>query len=167
MRGITAVTIALVVAGFVTVLEEGPLLLEDPQATAVITPAMAGSWTGDAQIAVSWTRRRTLSVHLNIQQDGSVTGTVGDATLQHGRLEANRGSLGRVLHVKTDWIVRAALSGNIINAEGICRDEVILPLNWIADHFDGGVNTSGSHFGGSNAMVAAKDLRLDRVDRRP
>src|SRR5262245_12103714 len=167
MRAITAVAIALVVATFVTALEEGPLLLEDPQAAAVITPAMAGTWAGDARIAVSWTSRRTLPVRLEILQNGCVTGTVGDATLEEGRLEANRGSLGRALHVKTDWIVRGALTGNVIDAEGIRRDGVMLPLNWIAGHFEGGVNTSGSHFGGKDSMwLAATDLRLDRDDRR-
>src|SRR5262249_44466142 len=127
--------------------------------------AMAGSWSGDAQIVVSWTRTRALAVHLDILQDGRVTGTIGDARLHHGRLEANRGSLGRALHLKTDWIVRATLNGNIIDAEGIHRDGVMLPLDWIDGHFEGGVNTTGSHFGGKDSMwLAARDLHLDRLD---
>jgi hypothetical protein len=167
MRGSTAVVIALVVAVFITAMEEGSLLLEDPQATAIITPAMSGCWTGEAEIVVNWTRARVLPVRIEVLQDGRVSGRVGDATLQHGRLEANRGALGRALHVKTDWIVRAALSGNIIDADGIRREDVMMPLNWVGDHFEGGVNTSGSHFGGKDSMwLAARDLRLARADVR-
>jgi len=163
MRAITAVTIALVVAMFVTALEEGPLLLEDPQAAAVITPAMAGAWAGDAEIAVSWTTARRLAVRLAVLQDGRVTGEIGDATLEHGRLEANRGALGRALHLKTDWIVRGSLRGNLIDAERIHRDEVMLPLNWTDGRYEGGVNTSGSHFGGKDSMwLAAAHLHLGR-----
>jgi hypothetical protein len=124
---------------------------------------MVGAWRGDAQIFVNWTAQRTLPVRITIGADGSVTGTIGDATLRSGRFEANRNSIERALNIKTDWIVVGALEGDVIKAEGIHRDSVKVPLDWIDGHFEGGVNTSGSHFGGKQSMwLAAGHLRLER-----
>ncbi|HTM26048.1 MAG TPA: hypothetical protein VL225_12705 [Vicinamibacterales bacterium] len=125
--------------------------------------AMAGNWAGDADIFVNWTAQRALPVKLSIAADGTVSGTIGDALLRNGRLQRNRTALGRALHVKTDWIVIADLDGDVIKAESIRRESVKVPLNWVDDHFEGGVNTSGSEFGGKTSMwLAAGRLRLDR-----
>lgn len=129
------------------------------------TPAaMTGTWAGDAQIFVNWTVQRTLPVRLAMASDNRVSGTVGDASLRNGRLERNRTAIGRALHVKTDWIVRGDLEGDVIRAEGIRRESVSIPLDWIDDHFQGAVNTSGGQFGGKKSMwLAAGRLRLDRA----
>jgi hypothetical protein len=128
-----------------------------------LPPDMAGSWSGDAEIFVNWTAQRTLPVRLVIAPDARVTGTIGDATLRSGRLEPNRTAIGRVLHVKTDWIVRGDLDGDVIKPEGIHRERVTLPLDWVDGHFEGAVHTSGSHFGGKQSMwLAAGRLRLSR-----
>lgn len=127
--------------------------------------AMTGAWAGEARIAVNWTTKKSLRVRLAITPDGRVTGTVGDAVLRDGRFAANRTAIGRALHVKTDWIVRGTLDGDVIKAEGIRRESVMIPLDWIDEHFEGGVNTSGSHLGGKDSMwLAAQALRLDRVE---
>lgn len=134
----------------------------------LVAPAMTGAWSGTARIAVNWTIQRTLDVRLTIAPDGQVTGTVGDATLRQGRFQANRGAIGRALSLKTDWIVVGDLEGDVIKAEGIRRAGVMIPLNFVSDHFEGGVNTSGSHFGGKDSMwLAAARLRLERPKPRP
>lgn len=125
--------------------------------------AMVGTWSGDSRICVNWTVQRILPVRLTIAADGSVTGTIGDAALRSGRLQVNRNSLERALHWKTDWIVVGHLDGDVIKAEGIHRAGVKVPLDWVDDHFQGGVNTSGGMFGGKQSMwLAAQDLRLER-----
>jgi hypothetical protein len=135
--------------------------------TTVTLAEMAGTWAGEAHIVVNWTTEKSLRVRLAIAPDGRVTGTIGDAVLRDGRFGANRTAIGRALHIKTDWIVRGALDGDVIKAEGIRRDGAMIPLNWIDDHFQGGVNTTGSHFGGKDSMwLAAQGLRLDRVKVR-
>ena len=103
LRAITAGVIGLVVA--VLLVSGG----SDRQsaAAAQVAPAMAGVWSGDARIVVNWTQARRLPVRVTIQPDGSVTGTIGDAALRDGRFEPNRTAIGRALHVKTDWIIRA------------------------------------------------------------
>src|SRR5262245_14817657 len=124
VRAITAGAIAFVVAICVAVLGVGRLTWDTPQAAGLIEPAMGGAWAGDAQIVVNWTTERSLRVRLDIAPDGTVSGTVGDATLRNGRLERNRTAIGRALRVKTDWIVRGSLDGHIIRTEGIRRDGV-------------------------------------------
>ena len=163
IRGITAGLIALFVAMAVVFVARADRRAPDG-APGLPLPAMAGSWSGEARIVVNWTTEKTLRVKLNIAPDGRVTGTIGDAVLRDGSLESNRTAIGRALHIKTDWIVRGALDGDVVKTEGIRREGVMVPLNWVDDHFEGGVNTSGSHFGGKDTMsLAARDLRLDRV----
>ena len=162
MRAITAGVVAF---GLAAVLAGtgAHRFLPDPQAAAASRPRMDGRWSGEARIAVNWTAQRTLKVHLTIAPDGRVTGTVGDASLRNGRLERNRTAIGRALHVKTDWIIRGDLDGAVIKAEGVQRESVTLPLDWIDDHFEGAVHTSGRHLGGKSSMwLAAFDLRLVR-----
>jgi hypothetical protein len=138
-------------------------ILEAVAAPHPFSSDMTGAWAGDAQIFVNWTAQRSLAVRLTITADGAVTGTVGDATLRNGRFESNRNALERAAHIKTDWIVRGDLDGNVITADGIRRASVMVPLDWIDGHFEGGVNTSGSHFGGKDSMwLAAGHLRLLR-----
>ena len=130
-------------------------------------PDMAGAWAGEAEIFVNWTAQRSLPVKLSIAADGRVAGTVGDATLRNGRFESNRNAIERAIHLKTDWIVKGDLDGDVIKAEKIHRTSVSVPLNWIDGHFEGGVNTSGSHFGGKESMwLAAGRLRLERTVAR-
>lgn len=166
IRAITAGVVAFGVASLLVWGGAGRWLPET-QAAALRSPQMAGAWSGEARIAVNWTTQRTLPVNLTIDQDSRVSGTIGDAVLRNGRLDRNRTAIGRALNLKTDWIVRGDLEGTVIKAEGVRRDAVTLPLNWIEDHFEGAVHTSGSHFGGKETMwIAAFDLRLARVKVR-
>lgn len=130
----------------------------------VATPVMVGRWKGEAQIAVDWTKARTLVVDIRIASDDRVTGTVGDATLVDGRLMRNRGPIARALGWSRDYIIAGALEGPVIAAEGVKRDGVKMPLNWIEGRFEGGVSTSGTKLGDAKSMVlAAEKLVLHRV----
>ncbi|SRR6266542_1100242 len=161
MRWLSAVVAGFVAVAIVVVTRiDGERAFETPES---ISPAMTGTWTGSARIVVNWTEQKTLPIRVTIAPDGTVAGTVGDATLREARLQRNRTALGRTLHVKTDWIISGKLQGAIIQPEAIQRDSVKLPLNWMDDHYEGSVNTSGSEFGGKKSMwLAAQQLRLDR-----
>src|SRR5687768_3357988 len=125
--------------------------------------SMAGVWCGSARIVVNWTVEKRLGVRLAIAPSGDVTGQVGDAELVGGRLKANRGTVGRMLNIKTDYIVAGQLKGPIIAAERITRSRVKMPLNWTGSEFQGGVGTDGSAFGGKERMVfTAQRLVLRR-----
>ena len=130
---------------------------------AVVTPPMVGHWEGSARIIVIWCKQEQLPVVLDIQADGTVTGTVGDAQLSGGRLLRNRGWLGRKLHLATDYIVRGDLNGPGVAAESITRSGVSMPLHFTDGTFTGSVHTSGSKFGGREAMIlSASGLKLTR-----
>lgn len=130
-------------------------------AGSIVTPAMAGHWEGSARIIVSWCRQKQLPIKVDINADGSVTGTVGDAKLTNGHFQANRGWLGRKLNLATDFIVSGSLEGALVAAEGISRARVMIPLNFSEGSFKGGVNTSGTLFGGKEKMpFSAADLTL-------
>jgi hypothetical protein len=125
--------------------------------------SMTGVWCGSANVVVSWTAQKKLGVRLVLPSSGEITGNVGDARLSGGRLEANRGSVGRMLNIKTDYIVVGKLEGPIIAAEGITRRTVKMPLNWTGSEFRGGIHTDGWQFGGKDHMIlSASELVLRR-----
>jgi hypothetical protein len=127
----------------------------------VLTPAQVGHWEGNARIIMTWCQQTNLPVKLDIQADGSVVGTVGDAKLKEGRFLKNRGWLGRKLNIETDYIITGNLDGAIVAAEGIIRARVMMPFNFDGGLIKGGVATSGSWFGGKAGMVlTAQSLKL-------
>ncbi len=128
----------------------------------VVTPPMVGHWEGNARIVVSWCQQTNLPVKVDIHADGSVTGAVGDAKLAAGRFQKNRGWLGHKYNLyATDYIIVGNLDGALVAAEGITRQRVMMPLNFKGSAFIGGVNTSGSAFGGKEKMwLAARSLKL-------
>jgi hypothetical protein len=114
-----------------------------------IPDGVVGSWTGTADIVVSWTIQKKLNVHLVIDLGGRVTGSVGDAALVEGRVKRNRGALLRALNWKTDYIVVGRLDGPVIAAERIERAAVSIPFNLLDGNIRGGIHTTGTKFGGS------------------
>jgi hypothetical protein len=141
-----------------------------PRVASPVDSAMLGSWCGSARINVNWTVRRTLEVEVAIAADGRVQGTVGDASLVDAAFRSNRNAAERAIRVKTDWIIEGKLVGDIVAAEHVRRTDVSIPLNWApADsggELRGGVNTSGTPFGGAGSMVlAASRLVLTRCSR--
>ncbi len=129
----------------------------------VVTPAMAGHWEGNARIIVSWCSQTNLSVKVDIHTDGTVTGAVGDAKLKDGRFQRNRGWLLRKLNWATDYLIMGGLDGPIVKAEDVTRSKVMMPLNFNDGTFEGGVNTSGTLFGGKAHMpFTASGLHLAR-----
>jgi hypothetical protein len=125
--------------------------------------SMAGVWCGSARIVVDWTVQKNLGLRLTIDRSGNVTGQVGDAELTSGRVKANRGPVGRMLNMRTDYIIVGKLRGPIIAAESVSRSEVKIPVNWTGSEFRGAVHTDGSSFGGKGRMVlSASQLVLRR-----
>lgn len=130
---------------------------------SVLTPAQVGDWEGNGRIIMTWCQQTNLLVKLDIQANGSVTGSVGDARLTKGRFLKNRGWLGRKLDIETDYIITGNLDGAIVAAEGITRSRVMMPFNFDGGLIKGGVATSGTWFGGKNHMIlTARSLKLAR-----
>ena len=121
-------------------------------------PALVGHWEGNGRIIVSWCRQKNLTTKVDIHPDGSVTGTVGDATLTEGRFLKNRGWLGRTLNLETDYIITGNLDGAIVAAEGIRRQRVMMPCN-----FDGGVIKGDVDTDGSLCVFSSEKTRKEKM----
>lgn len=139
------------------------VVLSGVVAAQAALPEMCGRWKGNADIFVNWTKARTLPVEIVIAADDRVTGKIGDATIVNGRFRPNRGWLGRVLRIKTDWIIDGRLDGPIIAAEKIVRGELMMPLNWKGSSFEGGIATSGSKLDDRDTMALAARVILRRA----
>ena len=125
--------------------------------------SMTGVWCGSARIVVDWAVEKKLGVRLEIPPSGVVRGQVGDARLVDGRLETNRGPVGRMLNIQTDYIIVGKLEGPMIAAERITRPGVRIPLNWTGSEFRGSVHSKGWKVGGKEHMaLTASDLVLRR-----
>ena len=127
--------------------------------------AVVGSWSGQAPITVSWTVQRTLTVRLDIEDDGSVTGAIGDARLLDGRIyPENR--VVRAIGLARQYAIEGKLNGCLIRAEGVLRDRVHLSLDRSEQTLTGDLRTSGSYEGRpSDLILTAKGIVLRRVER--
>jgi hypothetical protein len=137
-----------------------------PAPTTQTASSLAGRWTGSANIAVNWTRQKQLPVQLEIAADGSLSGTVGDASLVNAKLSPSRGSLQRSLGWGRDYRIHGQLKGDLIKAETIRRDAVDIVFDQLDENtLVGGLTSSGTDFGGKESMkLAAGNMKLIRAD---
>jgi hypothetical protein len=127
---------------------------------------LAGRWTGNSQIVVQWATQKRLPLDLTIAPDGAVAGTVGDARLIDGRIAPSRNNFERTLGWGRDWRIDGKLDGDLIPAEQIRRDAITILFDESAGDgaLVGGVNSSGSKFGGKEHMIlTAQKMKLQRT----
>jgi hypothetical protein len=119
-------------------------------------PPMIGTWQGNAEIRVNWTRASALPIRLTITRDDRVTGVVGEAKLVDAMLlkDPEQGM---------SYSIEANLIGSIIRKENIWRTSVKIKLDWRDDHFVGDLQTSGWKVGGTErkALLASFTLRRE------
>ena len=72
---------------------------------------------------------QNVEVVLDISADGSVTGRVGGAELSECVVEANRGWFGRLLHIKTDFIIRGKVVGPVATGSDSGTHLINAPFN--------------------------------------
>jgi len=98
---------------------------------------LAGQWRGKSCFTgISYEEathqkvpRQDVETVLNISPDGTVTGRVGGAELSNGRVAANRGWLGRMLSVKTDFIIRGQVVGAVVPGSESGTHAINAPFN--------------------------------------
>lgn len=71
------------------------------------------------------------TISLNIDNNGSVTGMVGEATFEECNVIQNRGWVARQLNIKTDFLIRGMLKGNIFDKDTITIKEITFPFNMV------------------------------------
>lgn len=115
--------------------------LAQPLTTA--PPELIGHWHGEGEISIPVLfdpseaptfpdlEKVPITIDLVIQEDATVTGTVGGATLQDAILASNRGDLGRSLNMATDWLVQSGtLEGAIVpDQDTTATKDFSLPFN--------------------------------------
>jgi hypothetical protein len=129
-----------------------------------LTDSMIWQWEGTGKIIVTWCEQDSLPVDIWIDENGIVTGKVGDAEITAGILRLN-GVILRMLG-NSRYIIDLELSGPLVEEEQITRSGGKLLLDFENDAFSGGFHSSGSKFGGKEKMVmTVVNLKLKkRID---
>ena len=141
------------------------VLARAPLAAQHADSALVGSWKGQAPITVPWTVQRTLAVRLDIHEDGSVTGTIGDAQLRDGWI-FSESRVVRALQLARQYAIEGSLIGCLIRSEGVLRARVHLSFDRSGDSLTGDLRTSGSYEGKpSDLILTAKGFVLQRAER--
>jgi hypothetical protein len=82
-----------------------------------------------------------------------------------GVFEKNRGFIGKLLHIKTDYIFKGGLDGNIVSAESIRREGFMGPCNINESGLRGTIHSSGWKIGGKSKMKLSADFLLIKQNR--
>ncbi|MBI5631231.1 MAG: hypothetical protein HY921_10160 [Elusimicrobia bacterium] len=139
-----------------------------PAAFAEVPVDMVGSWKGSANIIVAWCKQKELPIEIEISLDGNVSGRIGEAVVENGRVSMNNRILVWLGNPKN--VISADLKGAVIGAEGIVRKSIQLLVNLSDQRLVGGFHTSGSKFGGKDAMMMSGSeliLLRQREDSHP
>lgn len=139
--------ILLLAAGFVALLlavvalEVG--LTPPPFAPSVpAASGLSGGWRGAVRIWLQGREELSLPVHLEIRGDGALTGLIGQARVE-GRLEWNRSWLGRMLNVRTDYIMVGQIWGLSAATQSNAPEKFSAPLTLEGSYFKGSLFLSG------------------------
>jgi hypothetical protein len=133
-----------------------------PLRAQLIDSAVAGRWTGRAELTVPWTVARSLAVQLDIQPDGSVSGALGDALLVDARIYADS-RVARALGLGRSLAIEGRLAGAIIRAEDVRRERFYLTLDRVLERMVGELQTSGLFDGPVSGRVITARVGLARV----
>ena len=139
--------------------------LEAGSEPSKIPAEFVGHWKGQSKIIVNWTKQQWLDIDIDIKQDGTVTGQVGDSQLKNGVFKL-RDWLTRTFNPKSIWMVRGDLIGPVIKNENIQREYINLLFHTIgADgKITGGFHTSGSKIGNKETMImSGREMVLEKV----
>ena len=74
---------------------------------------------------------------LHISADGKVTGQVGGAELSDCVVDANRGWFGRLLNIKTDFIIRGKIIGAVAIGSESGTNTINAPFNLLDSRIKG------------------------------
>lgn len=110
---------------------------------ARVPAGVVGTWEGRAEVRSPSLPPEGLLVHLAIAQDRSVTGKVGDATIRDGRFRENRGAIGRMLRLGTEYVIEGTLQGPLVTKDLLARQRVRMPVDIVGGEIRGDLNATG------------------------
>jgi hypothetical protein len=112
------------------------------------SPELTGKWQGKSEVFAAFKKGEypshvpadSILLVLKINPDGLVEGQVGEAKLVNCRIEKNRGWFGRMLHIKTDFIITdGKISGKIAAGDMETERSFTLPFNIVNGELTGSV----------------------------
>jgi hypothetical protein len=113
-----------------------------------IPPELVGAWTDSTEVFAEFKKGEYPSTYpedwlrLDIQifADGRLEGRVGQAILVGCRLKKNRGALGRMLNIRTDYIIRGGvLQGRLTPNDAEIKRSFTIPFNNVDGTLKGGL----------------------------
>lgn len=115
-----------------------------------------GKWTGESTLEED----ATVFIELNINPDGSVNGTVGNAIFENGTIRKNRNSIGAKLGINSDYIIVDGMLKGRITEEGETLDIMVsIPFDFVGGVIDGGINLK-KPFSYPDPIVPKIDLKF-------
>lgn len=126
-----------------------PLLLagaappEESPAPRALAAGIVGTWEGHAAVRSPSVPPAGIPVTLTIAADLRVTGTVGDAVLKEGRFRENRGPVGRLFRLGTEFMIEGTLEGPLVGKDGVVRQRVRMPVDMVGEELRGDLNATG------------------------
>src|SRR6185369_15763160 len=114
--------------------------------TTVPDPRLMGQWRGTGhfnginynEAAQKKVAGQNIEIVL-ILTNGTVTGRIGGAEFNQCRATANRGWLGRLLHIKTDFVIHGEIVGAITPDSELGTHSISAPFNLVDNHVTGTV----------------------------
>jgi len=97
-------------------------------ADAFPPPDLIGTWEGTSSYSRHGAHESTI-VSVTIMPDGKVEGSAGGARFTQCTAQKNRGWLGKILNIKTDYIIRGYLEGPVAKDDAGGLREIAIPFN--------------------------------------
>lgn len=127
------------------------------------TPEMIGTWIGLGRVTIpnEYLDQREIPFGIYIDENGTVTGTVGDASIHKTKLQ--RTSWWYRLFTKSEYKTVFNLYGNIVNRESFRRDGGTLVFNGFEDdELICSFTSTGTHVSSTNLALSVVEIRLRR-----
>lgn len=110
-----------------------------------VPESLVGTWSGTQKVTVRVRQARggfrfvsdTVAIALGVRADGSVEGRVGGATLVGSYVLKNRGWVGRLINVATDFRLEGRLQGALFPEDPIPTMDVHAPFGISGDTLTG------------------------------
>lgn len=124
--------------------------------------ALVGHWSGRVELTAPIAQQRELGMQLDIQDDGVVTGRIGDALLADAHLYRDL-RVKQVLRLGRQFAIDGHLVGPVIRRESVSRELVHLSLDRQGDRLTGYLQTSGAFEGEPGDRMLSGNVSLARV----
>ncbi len=113
---------------------------------AQLAEQQAANYFGKGKVGVNWVRQDSIEFEIRINSKGLVSGRVGEANITIGYFK-------KALSGKQNYVIEAFLSGPIIRAENLKRDQIFLTLHSKNNRLYGEFKTNGIKMDGKETLV--------------